>query len=646
MVVGCGRFDNEYTSIVSPDEVSTLRVSCVNFLGVPTMCAVINETTRTIRIESIVTEIVNRIVKKEVATEVPVEKIVTRVETRYIVTRKEVDISEIVEYIIARIKEYVEPTDIINVPTEVIVDETTESIINPPPPNKDKEETTLGGIRDETPTPIPIPPPDEDKDGTADPNSEDDEPDGGSNDDGSEDDGTDGGSNDDGSEGGTPLGSTPGTDDMDGGSNDGGSEDDGTDGGSNDGGSEGGVSPENLPGPDNPGGTTEGGAIEKLQVRIGPKKMAFPPILNQPGLSIGITCQVGGNTIHPRMYSFVVFREDSRKQWGVSVWCEVPSGLNDSDTTISVNVNDFSRWCGLTTGDISVSKFIQNPDGSSHGGGSVAAQIELSPNPVPVCNNNNAPVFTEGTHTTRSVVEHTAFGVDFGDPVSATDEDDDTLEYTLGGTDAGFFSIDSTSGQLSTNAELDDYETKSSYSITVSVSDGNGGTDEITVPIDVKLRKEEFFEVYYAILLDEENFLDVQCYVIRGYGYDDGTPIYVDNYYKFEDGSSYQTSTGWESTANEVAIAEDLEGWREDFPEDDGYAHRSTKVSVHDRTADAARKMIYQTICSEAKNIGTWNSSSAEGISYPEIANNTSDDILDVATILLYLEDDDCDPDN
>ena len=174
MVVGCGRFDNEYTSIVSPDEVSTLRVSCVSFLGVPTMCAVINETTRTIRIENIVTEIVNRIVKKEVVTEVPVEKIVTRVETRYIVTRKEVDIEEIVEYIIARIKEYVESTDIIDVPIDVIVDETTESIINPPPPNKDKEETTLGGIRDETPTPIPIPPPDEDKDGTADPNSEDD----------------------------------------------------------------------------------------------------------------------------------------------------------------------------------------------------------------------------------------------------------------------------------------------------------------------------------------------------------------------------------------------------------------------------------------------------------------------------------------
>ena len=240
-----------------------------------------------------------------------------------------------------------------------------------------KRETTLGGIRDETPTPIPIPPPDEDKDGTADPNSEDDEPDGGSNDDGSEDDGTDGGSNDDGSE------------------------DDGTDGGSNNGGPEGGTSPENLPGPDNPGGTTEGGAIEKLQVHIGPKEMAFPPILNQPGLSIGITCQVGGTTIHPRMYSFVVFREDRRKKWwGVSVWCEVPSGLNDSATTISVNVNDFSRWCGLTTGDISVSKLFENPDGSSHGGGSVAAVINLSPNPVPECviepPGNRAPMFHRG----------------------------------------------------------------------------------------------------------------------------------------------------------------------------------------------------------------------------------------------------------
>ena len=272
------------------------------------------------------------------------------------------------------------------------------------------------------------------------------------------------------------------------------------------------------------------------------------------------------------------------------------------------------------------------------------ALINLFPNPMPVCNNNNAPVFTEGTDP--SVEEHTASGVDIGDPVSATDEEDDTLEYTLGGTDAGFFSIDSTSGQLSTNVELDDYETKSSYSITVSVSDGNGGTDEITVTIDVKLRKEEFFEVYYAILL-EDNYLDVHYYTIRGYGYDDGTPIYVDNYHLFEGGSSSQTSTGWGSATESDTIAYGLERWKDDYSEDFDFVHYSTKVSVHGSTADAASKTLYQTICNTAADIGTWNEENYQvGLTYPEIANNTSDDILDVSTMLLYLGDDDCDPYN
>ena len=46
------------------------------------------------------------------------------------------------------------------------------------------------------------------------------------------------------------------------------------------------------------------------------------------------------------------------------------------------------------------------------------------------------------------------------------------------------FRIVSTSGQLQTNAALD-YETKASYTVTVSVSDGNGGSDTIAVTISV-----------------------------------------------------------------------------------------------------------------------------------------------------------------
>ena len=97
---------------------------------------------------------------------------------------------------------------------------------------------------------------------------------------------------------------------------------------------------------------------------------------------------------------------------------------------------------------------------------------------------NRAPVFTDGDRTTREIAENTGSGVDIGDAVSATDADDDELAYTLGGTDASSFSINTTNGQLLTNAALD-YETKTTYTVTISVSDANGGEESITVTINV-----------------------------------------------------------------------------------------------------------------------------------------------------------------
>ena len=97
---------------------------------------------------------------------------------------------------------------------------------------------------------------------------------------------------------------------------------------------------------------------------------------------------------------------------------------------------------------------------------------------------NSAPVFTDGSTTTRTVLENTASGQYIGTAIAATDTDNDTLTYTLSGADASSFSIVSTSGQLQTKAALD-YETKNVYSVTVSVADGNGGTDSITVTINL-----------------------------------------------------------------------------------------------------------------------------------------------------------------
>ena len=82
------------------------------------------------------------------------------------------------------------------------------------------------------------------------------------------------------------------------------------------------------------------------------------------------------------------------------------------------------------------------------------------------------------------MAEGTASKTDIGAPVSATDGDNDKLTYSLGGTDSASFSIDTDTGQLKTEAKLD-YEIKSSYVVTVSVSDGNGGTNLIQVNIGV-----------------------------------------------------------------------------------------------------------------------------------------------------------------
>ena len=92
------------------------------------------------------------------------------------------------------------------------------------------------------------------------------------------------------------------------------------------------------------------------------------------------------------------------------------------------------------------------------------------------------PVFnTTPNPGTRSVPENTPPGVNIGDPISATDDDDDgdgnndiefgdTLTYSLSGTDAASFDIDSSTGQLITKAPLD-VETKSFYLVTVTVKD-------------------------------------------------------------------------------------------------------------------------------------------------------------------------------
>ena len=77
--------------------------------------------------------------------------------------------------------------------------------------------------------------------------------------------------------------------------------------------------------------------------------------------------------------------------------------------------------------------------------------------------------------TTRQVAENTAAGTDIGAPVTAAGTSG-TVAYTLAGTDAASFDIDAATGQLQTKAALD-YETRSSYEVTVTATDSNGAID-------------------------------------------------------------------------------------------------------------------------------------------------------------------------
>ena len=124
----------------------------------------------------------------------------------------------------------------------------------------------------------------------------------------------------------------------------------------------------------------------------------------------------------------------------------------------------------------------------------VVALVALSGGLIPFDNTVYAanPGFVDGAGA-RSIPENTPPGVNIGAPISATDPDEsgddaieygNTLTYSLGGTDASSFDIDASTGQLITKAPLD-YETKDSYSVTVTVKDGETRDTPITQDVTI-----------------------------------------------------------------------------------------------------------------------------------------------------------------
>ena len=96
---------------------------------------------------------------------------------------------------------------------------------------------------------------------------------------------------------------------------------------------------------------------------------------------------------------------------------------------------------------------------------------------------NRPPEFSSAT-ASETVDENTASGEDIGSPFTATDPDNDTLTYSLGGTHRGSFSLDSSTAQLQTRSALD-YEARNSYTVVVTARDPSNASASITVTITV-----------------------------------------------------------------------------------------------------------------------------------------------------------------
>ena len=163
-----------------------------------------------------------------------------------------------------------------------------------------------------------------------------------------------------------------------------------------------------------------------------------------------------------------------RAQMASGTFAPISGATGSTYTTVAADVNRYLRATASYT----------DPQGSGKSANAVTGQIAAS---------NNEPSFSS-ENTSRFVPENSAQGTNVGAEVSTTDDDGDTLHYSLSGTDASSFDIDSGTGQITTkNGITYNYESRFFYSVTLHVRDNkdaasnanNSIDDDITVSISL-----------------------------------------------------------------------------------------------------------------------------------------------------------------
>ena len=194
-----------------------------------------------------------------------------------------------------------------------------------------------------------------------------------------------------------------------------------------------------------------------------------PVVSSVPGsiTSLSVSWSAPSNTGRPDIQSYnLQYREGNNGDWSNG-----PRNVTGTSTTISGLSED-------TSYQVQVMASNAEGDGpwSSPGTGRT--------------NRNSPPEFADAT-TTRGLTENigdaiTTSAENLGAAISATDDDNDTLTYSIEGSDAASFTIDAGSGQLKTKVGVNySHEATPTLSAMVRVSDGRGATDTIDVTITV-----------------------------------------------------------------------------------------------------------------------------------------------------------------
>ena len=136
---------------------------------------------------------------------------------------------------------------------------------------------------------------------------------------------------------------------------------------------------------------------------------------------------------------------------------------------------------------------------SDGNGGRASTSLTIS-----ITDANDSPEFL-GAPYTAAIDEGLSSGFTLLTASAIDDDSGDTLTYGLSGTNNADFAISNSSGLIGTAKSLD-YETVTSYSLTVSVSDGTVTvTTSLTITVNNKNDEPAFTDAPYSAAVDENN---------------------------------------------------------------------------------------------------------------------------------------------